>query len=164
MTSHVRKATPKDEQLLLDACHAIDPDFNGYGHLLEWSWIFEYPKGFGFIEMIPFRIIDPFASFDIANIVRGEHGGYFHAAALYLSRPTNLRILLAKFYAQYPFTFPHIMTLTPATAPGLNLDYRLGFHPSAFHKIWYKTHNTYDDLPLLKPRLRERLILQTPPD
>lgn len=145
----VRRAVESDIPLLLSYCKEIEPTFTGYGHLIPWSWLFTWAGGEGFIQMIPYQIESFGPSLKITDCRLGILGqGYFHASAFFLSAPGPVRSLLRAFYSQYPWTFPHIMTVIPATLPGLDLIYRFGFHPSAYPKIWYRTHNSYADLPL----------------
>lgn len=159
-----RHAISSDEPTLLAACQEIDSAYNGYGKLLDWSWVWEADGEYvGFIQMVPYGIRDSTLPFAIDNCEFGIHGGYYHAATLSLKRPANLRILLSRFYDQYPFIFPHIMTLTPATMDGIQLDYRLGFHPSYYPKVWYRTHNHKGELPLMQRQLRARIALPSLP-
>lgn len=157
----VFKAMPQDRERLFHMRANIDAEFasESTANLVRQSWIFEYEKGEGFIQIFPFVLEKPPMrgnDGDIEHIKQSlrvieSPSVYNHVAAFYLSRPAYVAGILRAFYEIYPyFRFPLILTIQPATVQGLLFDDRLGFYPSSYEGIGWMQCPDAIHLPLAR--------------
>ena len=166
-----------DTDLLLDLRSLIKAEFTQQSQdtLSKTSYLWRKDgEPIGFIQIFPvafdlvYETSDPY---EIPKLNREslrivDKSIYHHISAVAFKRPTNFAIALRKFYPVYPYfvEFPLMLTVQPATLDGITFDERLGFIPSLYPFIWYKTVKSRDDLPLMqRQRLQPRPLLSTPP-
>ena len=157
-TVTTRKATDSDIGTLNDLHSLIGLRRSLSDDLfIKWSWLFERRgRVIGFITMFPYRFVPPSVGYcemppDLADdcFTIDETGTYAHSSALVITERLSVPFCLLSFYDHYPFRFPFLLTVQPATQAGLSLDTSIGFKPSLYKSIWYQTIPTRDHLPFM---------------